>query len=103
MKKRVLGIIIAGMVCAAAGYAAEKMITNDDLERKYPSQEPAVNEAYLRQNERLRLEAECEELKQAVAWARKAVHDENDPRPYNDRAVQYYRVRSTYQNKCENP
>lgn len=98
---RLLGIMIAGVVYAFSAFAAGPMITNDDLERKYPREPPAENEAYLRDQERLRREAECAELKQLEALARKAVYDESDSRPKHERHAQLARYQSAYQKKCQ--
>ncbi len=100
MKKKLFGIVIVGALYAFCGYAAEKMITNDDLERKYPPASPAVPEGYLLRLKKDKLEAECASLKQEVSQARQAVHDDNDPRPRNDRLIEYTRINTYYMKKC---
>ena len=79
--------------------AADTMITNEDLERRYPGA-PGEDKGYLWQQMKDKQAAECEELRRLEAQARKAVHDENDPRPKNDRLTVQYRYRQAIQQKC---
>ncbi len=95
------GVVVVIALIALVAHAEEStMITTDDLERKYPSAGEAENRAQTRQNERMRLENECPALKESVDAARTAAYDDTDPRPYADRAQQYYRLKSAYSSKC---
>jgi len=107
VKRRLLLFVLMGIFYALAGYAADNMITNDDLERKYPSTESPTNKQTGQQQnehevERSEHDVECEELKQLVDEARQALHDENDPLPYDKRAIKYYKINTTYLKKCGN-
>lgn len=102
MKKQVLLAVIVVMIQGLPVYPTEaKMVTTDDLEREYPAEDTSVEETWQMQNERLQRQYECEALKQSVAEARRAVHDENEDRStYADRAELYYRIKTEYANKC---
>ena len=51
MRIRSFCIIVTVILYAAAGYTSDMVITNDDLERKYPPEAPAGNKAWLWQQE----------------------------------------------------
>ena len=52
MKRGLLCMIIIGGVYGFSGYAADRMITNDDLEKRYAPEAPAENKWWKWQQEK---------------------------------------------------
>jgi hypothetical protein len=101
MKGPWIGLALAAALSSGSTFAADGMITNEDLERRYPPEEAPTGDAGRNWiYERTRKEDECAALKQMVAHARHAVHDESDPRPYNDRATEYTKYQQQYLKQC---
>jgi hypothetical protein len=77
VKKLLLAIVSIVTVYTFCARAAEpKMITTDDLEQKFPPEKttnPEEEARLLKQNEKVRREYECQQLKQRIADARAAI------------------------------
>lgn len=102
MKKTCVGLLVACMLCAISGQAAE-MITNEDLERRFRTEDPAESDESKGRRwiyERSRVENECAELKAAVDQARRTAYDDSDPSSRNDRKAHYMSVKQQYLNRC---
>lgn len=101
MQARFSGIVLAGALFAFSGFASDRMITNDDLERKYPPEEEptgAKAQQWLDRSEQY--ENDCSRLLLIANEARRDVYHETDKDRKQDKLDRYNSTYAEYAAKC---